>query len=69
VPEVGQSEQTHRAEVSGLWDTQSIWMMSKWVDDKECPNQGLHGLCWPKEGRRLPKVMTKRYVNAGIKGF
>jgi hypothetical protein len=54
VPEAGQSEQTQRAEVSGLWDTQSIWMMSTGVDDKECPNQGRHGLRLPKreEGRQ-----------------
>jgi hypothetical protein len=52
VPEVRQSEQTQRAEVSGLWDTQSIWTMSTRVDDKGCPNQGRHGLCLPKKGRR-----------------
>jgi hypothetical protein len=69
VPEVGQSEQTQRAEVSGMWDTWSIWMMSIGVDDKECPNQGQHGLCLPKKGRKSPKVTTKRYVNAGNKGF
>jgi hypothetical protein len=54
VPEVRQSEQTQREEVSGPWDTRSIWMMSTGVDDKECPNQGQHGLRWPKreEGRQ-----------------
>jgi hypothetical protein len=59
VPEVGQSEQTLRAEVGGLWETQSLWTMSIGVGDKECPNQGRHGLHLP---RRLPKVMTKSYV-------
>jgi hypothetical protein len=59
VPEAGQSEQTQRAEVGGLWDTQSIWTMSRGVDDKECPNQGRHGLHLP---RRSPKVTTKSYV-------
>jgi hypothetical protein len=34
VPKVGQGEQTQRAEVSGLWDTLNIWMMSSRVDDK-----------------------------------
>jgi hypothetical protein len=34
-------------------------MMSIGVDDKECPNQGRHGLHFP---RRLPKVTTKNYV-------
>jgi hypothetical protein len=34
VPEVGQGEQIHRAEVSGLWDTLKIWMMLVRVDDK-----------------------------------
>jgi hypothetical protein len=48
VLEVGQSEQTQRAEVSGPWDTRSIWMMSTGVDDKEFPNQGRHGLRLPK---------------------
>jgi hypothetical protein len=48
VPEVGQSEQTQRAEVGVLWDTWSLWMMSTRVGDKECPNQGRHGLCFPK---------------------
>jgi hypothetical protein len=54
VPEAGQSEQTQRAEVSGQWDTQSIWTMSTRVDDKGCPNQGRHGLRLPKreEGRQ-----------------
>jgi hypothetical protein len=55
VPEAGQSGQTWRVEVSGLWDTQSIWMMSIAVDDKECPNQGRHGLHFAKkreEGRQ-----------------
>jgi hypothetical protein len=48
VPEAGQSDQTQREEVSDLWDTQRIWIMSTRVDDKECPNQGQHGLHWPK---------------------
>jgi hypothetical protein len=48
VLEAGQSGQTQRVEVSGLSDTWSIWMMSTRVDDKECPNQGRHGLCLPK---------------------
>jgi hypothetical protein len=69
VPEVGQSEQTQRAEVSGLWDTRSIWTMSTRVYDKECPNQGRHGLHLPKKERSSSKVMTKRYVNVGNKGF
>jgi hypothetical protein len=69
VPEVGKSEQTQRAELSGLWDTQSIWMMSTGVDDKDFPNQGRHGLHWPKEGRRSLKVTIKRSVNVGNKGF
>ena len=49
MPETRQSEQTQRAEVSGLWDTRSIWTMSTGVDDKECPNQGRHGLRLPKK--------------------
>jgi hypothetical protein len=69
VPEAGQSEQTRRVEVSDLWDTQSIWMMSRGVDDKECPNQGRHGLRLPKKGRRSSKVATKGDVNARNKGF
>jgi hypothetical protein len=40
VSEAGQSEQNQRAEVSDLWDTQSIWTMSTRVDDKGLPNQG-----------------------------
>jgi hypothetical protein len=40
VPKAGQSEQTQRAEVGGLWDTRSLRMMSTGVDDKECPKQG-----------------------------
>jgi hypothetical protein len=54
VPEAGQNGQTQRAEVSGLWDTWSIWKMSTGVDDKEFPNQGRHGLRFPKgeEGRQ-----------------
>jgi hypothetical protein len=59
VPEAGQSEQTQRVEVGGLWDTWSLWMMSTGVGDKECPNQGRHGLRFP---RRSPKVTTKSYV-------
>jgi hypothetical protein len=56
-------EQTQRAEVGVLWDTQSIWMMSRGVDDKECPNQGRHGLSFcQKKGRRSPKGTTKSYV-------
>jgi hypothetical protein len=69
VPEAGQSEKTQRIEVSGLWDTQSIWTMSTGVDDKEFPNQGRHGLRLPKKGRRSPKWTTKRNVNVGNKGF
>jgi hypothetical protein len=69
VPEEGQSGQTQRPKVSGRWYTRSIWMMSIGIDDKEFPYQGRHGLCLPKKGRRSPKVMTKRYVNAGNKGF
>jgi hypothetical protein len=34
VPKAGQSEQTHRVEVSGLWETLNIWTMSSRVDDK-----------------------------------
>ena len=49
MPEMGQSEKNQREEVSDLWDTQSIWMMSTGVDDKECPNQGRHGLRLPKK--------------------
>jgi hypothetical protein len=54
MPEAVQSGQTQRAEVSGLWDTRSIWTVSTWVDDKECPNQGRHGLHLPtrEEGRQ-----------------
>jgi hypothetical protein len=57
VPEVGQSEQTQRAEVGGLWDTWRIWTMSLY--DKEPPKQGRHGFHFP---RRSPKVTTKSYV-------
>jgi hypothetical protein len=60
VPEARQSEQTHRAEVSDLWDTRSIWTMSTWVDDKECPNQGRHGLHLPKKGKKVVKGDDKR---------
>jgi hypothetical protein len=49
VPEAGQSEQTQREKVGGLWDTQSLWTMSTRVGDKECPNQGRHGLRLPKK--------------------
>jgi hypothetical protein len=59
VPEVGQSEQTQRAEVGGLWDTQSLWMMSTGVGDKECPNQGRHGLHFPK-GKKVAKGDDKK---------
>ena len=54
MPEARQSGQTQREEVSGLWDTQIIWIMSIGVDDKECPNQGQHGFRFPKreEGRQ-----------------
>jgi hypothetical protein len=44
-------------------------MMSTWVDDKECHNQGRHGLCFPKKGRRSSKVAKKGDVNDGNKGF
>jgi hypothetical protein len=43
--------------------------MSTGVDDKECPNQGRHGLRFPKREEGRQKVMTKRYVKAGNKGF
>jgi hypothetical protein len=69
VPEVGQSEQTQREEVSGLWDTRSIWMMSTRVDDKECPNQGRHGLHLPKREEGHQRGQQKGNVNDGIKGF
>jgi hypothetical protein len=59
VLEAGQSEQTKRAEVGGLWDTWSLWMMSIGVDDKECPNQGRD---WFHLLRRPPKVTKKIYV-------
>ena len=48
MPEVGKSEKTQREEVGGMWDTRSLWMMSTRVGDKECPNQGRHGLHFPK---------------------
>ena len=60
MPEVGQSEQTQRAEVSGLWDTLNIWTMSSRVDDKECPNQGQHGLCFSKKGKKVAKGDDKK---------
>jgi hypothetical protein len=58
VLKVGQSEQTQRAEVGGLWDTQSLWAMLIGVGDKKFPNQGRHGLRLP---RRSLKVTTKSY--------
>jgi hypothetical protein len=39
VPEAGQSEQTQRAEVGGLWDTRGLWTMSTGVEYNGCPNQ------------------------------
>jgi hypothetical protein len=60
VPEVRQSEQNQRVEVSGLWDTWSIWMMSIGVDDKECPNQGRKGLHFPKKGKKIAKGDEKK---------
>jgi hypothetical protein len=60
VPEAGQSEQTQRAKESGLWDTRSIWTMPIGVDDKECPNQGRHGLHFPKKGKKVVKGGNKR---------
>jgi hypothetical protein len=67
VPEAGQCEQPQRAEVGGLWDTRSLWMMSKSVGDKECPNQRKHGLCLPKrkkvakgDDKKLCKMMETK---------
>jgi hypothetical protein len=62
VPEVGQSEQTQRAEVGGLWDTRSLWTMSTRVGDKECPNQGRHGLRFPKR-KKVSKGDDKKLCN------
>jgi hypothetical protein len=59
VPEAGQSEQTQRAEVGGMWDTQSLWIMSTRVGDKDCPNQGSHGLRLPKR-KKVAKGDDKR---------
>jgi hypothetical protein len=60
VTEARQSGQTQRVEVSGLWDTRSIWTMSTRVDDKECPNQGRHGLRFPKNGKKVTKGDDKK---------
>jgi hypothetical protein len=37
---MGQSGQTQRSGVHGLWDTRGFWTMSLRVEDNECPNQG-----------------------------
>jgi hypothetical protein len=57
--EVGQSEQTQRAEVSGLWDTWSIWTMSIGVDCKESPTKGDMG-CVCQKGKKVAKGDEKK---------
>jgi hypothetical protein len=59
VPEVGQSEQTQREEVGGLWDTQGLWTMSTGVEYYGCPNQERHGLHFP-ERKKVVKGDDKK---------
>ena len=62
MPEAGQSGQNQRAEVSGLWDTRSIWTMSTRVDDKGCPNQRETGVAFVKKGKKVANGDDKKVM-------